>query len=207
MYTDGSSASYVRQAVFPREVSPSWAAQSTLDLTSWSKINPTHNRNHLRPKSVARKLLSSSIISSVTSFTLSSWMHTHTHTHTRTHTHSDYTHCCTSSWATRCLKIKFFVHNNKMPQEFETWDFICGIRLRPAIAVTACTHRISGVFSYWHPFKQGQLEERDAWHLQLWYRDNNNLNFHIHKHIQALSIMLKVYKDRRRLQKFLNRKY
>lgn len=114
---------------------------------------------------------------------------------------SDYTRCCTPSWATRCLKIKFFVHNNKMPQEFETWDFICGIRLRPAIAVTACTHRISGVFSYWHAFKQGQLEERDAWHLQLWYRDNNNFNFHIHKHIQALSIMLKVYEDRRRLQK------
>lgn len=114
---------------------------------------------------------------------------------------SDYTRCCTPSWATRCLKIKFFVHNNKMPQEFETWDFICGIRLRPAIAVTACTHRISGVFSYWHAFKQGQLEERDAWHPQLWYRDNNNFNFHIHKHIQALSIMLKVYEDRRRLQK------
>lgn len=32
---------------------------------------------------------------------------------------SDYTRCCTSSWATRCLKIKFFVHNNKMPKSLK----------------------------------------------------------------------------------------
>lgn len=51
---------YVKQCFLTR--SPSRTAQSTLDPTSWSKINHTHNRDHHHPKSVARKLLSSSII-------------------------------------------------------------------------------------------------------------------------------------------------
>lgn len=38
------------------------------------------------------------------------------------------------------------VHNNKMPQEFDAWDFICSIR--PVIPVTVCTHRIIGEFSF-----------------------------------------------------------
>lgn len=80
--TRGSSpCMYVKWCFLMR--SPPWTTPSALNptrpLKCRSKTDPTHNCNH-HPKSVARKLLSSSIISFLTSFILSSvWTHTSTH--------------------------------------------------------------------------------------------------------------------------------
>lgn len=78
---------YVKQCFLMR--SPSWTTKSSLDPTSWSKINHNHNRNHTPPK-VCRQEVALIIHHFIFHVIYSQLMETHT----------NYTCCCTSSRAT-----------------------------------------------------------------------------------------------------------
>lgn len=86
--------------------------------------------------------------------------------------------------------ISLNVHNNKIPQEFVTQDFICSLTLRPVIPVTAWTARIRGSVTGLH-LNNKSSGSREAATIMT-HTEINNFNYYMDAH--ASVHVLKVWK-------------
>lgn len=188
---------YVKQCFLTR--SPSWTAQSTLDPTSWSKINPTHNSNHHHPKSVARKLLSSSIIFDVIYSQLMG-------------THTNYTGCFLFSNLFFLSSTAACYIKNKKTDFRESTITKCRKSLTPNTLFVASdsglwqsvpTELVESSVTGLHLNKSSWSKEGVWQLLLLWCRDINKLNYHMDQHIKTCSNTMKVCKDRKVSKSFL----